>query len=70
MADAIDRDQMRGKIQRMADRCKQRRDGAYKVGYSDACKDAMQKLYECTSLETATRQSEPDDYCNFGEPEE
>jgi hypothetical protein len=52
--DAIDRTQMRGKIQRMTDRCKQRRDGAYKVGYSDACKDAMQKLYECSSLETCT----------------
>lgn len=52
MADVIDRDQIRGKLIRMSDRIKQRRDGPYKVGYSDACKDALQKLGECPSLET------------------
>lgn len=50
--DAIDREQMHGKLQRMRDRVKQRRDGAYKTGYKDACNDALQKLNECQSIET------------------
>lgn len=54
MADAIDRELMDGKLRRMRDRIRQRRDGPYKVGYEDACKDAVQKLNECPSLETAT----------------
>lgn len=52
MADAVDREQMRGKIVRMLHRIRQRRDGPYKVGYSDACRDALQKLDECESLGT------------------
>ena len=52
MADAVDREQVRGKIRRMQDRIRQRRDGPYKVGYADACRDAMQKLDECESLDT------------------
>ena len=54
MADAIDREVMRGKLIRMENRIRQRRDGAYKCGYKDACSDAMQKLEEIPSLETAT----------------
>jgi hypothetical protein len=54
MADAIDRETMRGKLIRMNDRIKQRRDGAYKCGYKDACSDALQKLAEIPSMETAT----------------
>ena len=54
MADAINRDQMYGKLQRMMDRSKQRRDGPYKAGYRDACSDAIQKLGECDSLEVTT----------------
>ena len=54
MADAIDRETIRGKLLRMKDRIKQRRDGPYKVGYRDACQDALQKLGECPSLETDT----------------
>ena len=54
MADAIDRETMYGKLTRMRNRIKQRRDGPYKVGYEDACKDAIQKLAECPKLETAT----------------
>ncbi len=54
MADAIDRELMRGKILRMNDRIRQRRDGPYKCGYKDACLDALQKLAECPSLEVAT----------------
>ena len=50
MADAVDREQMRGKIVRMLHRIRQRRDGPYKVGYSDACRDALQKLEECDRL--------------------
>ena len=50
MADIIDREQIRSKIVRMSHRVRQRRDGPYKVGYSDACKDALQKLDECDSL--------------------
>ena len=53
-ADAIDRDQMRGKLNRMRDRVKQRRDCAYKCGYKDACNDALQKLDEIPSLEQTT----------------
>ena len=54
MADVIDREQMRGKLLRMADRIKQRRDGAYKCGYKDACSDALMKLSECSPLKTDT----------------
>ena len=54
MADAIDREQMDVKLQRMKNRIRQRRDGPYKVGYSDACNDAIQKLSECQRLKTAT----------------
>ena len=50
--DAIDREMINGKLVRMIDRCKQRRDGAYKCGYLDACKDAIHKLTECPSLDT------------------
>lgn len=50
MADAVDREQMRGKIVRMQHRIRQRRDGPYKVGYQDACKDALQKLDECDGM--------------------
>jgi hypothetical protein len=38
----------------MQNRIKQRRDGPYKCGYNDACKDAVQKLTECPSLETTS----------------
>ena len=48
---AIDRDLIHGKLVRMLDRCKQRRDGAYKCGYRDACQDAIQKLNECDDIE-------------------
>ena len=51
MVDAIDREAMRGKLTRMNDRIKQRRDGAYKCGYKDACSDAIQKLAEIPSVE-------------------
>ncbi len=54
VADAIDRETMRGKLLRMNDRIKQRRDGPYKIGYRDACKDALQKLDEVPSMETGT----------------
>lgn len=54
MADAIDREQIYGKLIRMKDRIRQRRDGAYKCGYQDACMDAIHKLSECDSLETVT----------------
>lgn len=54
MADAVDRELIRGKILRMNDRIKQRRDGPYKIGYKDACLDALQKLEECPSLEEIT----------------
>lgn len=52
MADAIDRETMRGKLIRMENRIRQRRDGAYKCGYRDACSDALQKLDEVPSMET------------------
>jgi len=51
MDDVISREEMRTKLVRMKDRVRQRRDGSYKVGYEDACKDSMQKLFECASLE-------------------
>ena len=54
MADAIDRDEISAKLHRMQDRIKQRREGAYKCGYRDACMDALNKLNECSSLETTT----------------
>ena len=54
MADAIDRETMRGKLIRMQNRIRQRRDGAYKCGYKDACSDALQKLDEIPALETDT----------------
>ena len=54
MADIIDREQIRSKIVRMSHRVRQRRDGPYKVGYSDACKDALQKMAECDRLTTDT----------------
>jgi len=54
MTDAIDREQMQRKIYHMRGRNQQRRDGAYKCGYQDACKDALQKLAECDQLTTAT----------------
>ena len=54
MADAIDRETMRGKLIRMQNRIRQRRDGAYKCGYKDACNDALQKLDEIPALETDT----------------
>ena len=52
MADAIDREQMRRKVIQMQNRIKQRRDGGYKCGYNDACKDALQKLDEIPAMET------------------
>lgn len=52
MADAIDRNMMRSKLIRMENRSRQRRDGAYKSGYRDACSDALRKLRECPALET------------------
>lgn len=94
MADAIDREAMRRKVITMKSRIKQRRDGPYKCGYTDACKDAIQKLDEIPSMETdavtrcrecrhaterdttlpycilKNRRQGPDDYCNFGEPDE
>ena len=54
MADAIDLETMRGKLIRMQNRIRQRRDGAYKCGYKDACNDALQKLDEIPALETDT----------------
>lgn len=51
MADAISREQMRRKLTYMLHRLRQRRDGPYKVGYRDACNDALQKLEECDPLE-------------------
>ena len=54
MTDAIDRETMRRKLAGMQNRIKQRRDGPYKCGYNDACKDAVKKLKECPSLETTS----------------
>ena len=54
MADAIDREQANRKLVQMANRIKQRRDGPYKCGYVDACKDAIHKLNECDELEAVT----------------
>lgn len=54
MTDAIDREQMRRKVYTMQNRIKQRREGSYRCGYNDACKDALLKLAECDSLETDT----------------
>ena len=54
MTDAIDREQIQRKLYQMRGRIQQRRDGAYKCGYQDACKDALQKLAECDRLETDT----------------
>ena len=51
---AINKDQLYGKLLRMKERIKQWRNGPYRCGYRDACQDAMQKLNECDILETAT----------------
>jgi len=51
---AIDKDQLEKKLVRMQHRIRQRRDGPYKIGYNDACKDAIQKMNECDILETPT----------------
>ena len=52
MADAIDRAQLRRKLMNMQQRIRQRRDGAYRCGYDDACRDALMNLNGCDQLET------------------
>ena len=52
--DVISRDLIEGKLKRMQDRVKQRRDGSYKCGYNDACNDALQKVNECPSADTTS----------------
>lgn len=49
---AVDRNLLSSKLHRMKDRVRQRRDGPYRCGYTDACKDAIQKLNECPEIET------------------
>jgi len=93
MADAIDREQLRRKLMNMQNRVKQRRDGAYRCGYEDACRDALANLDRCDQLETTAvtrcincqrstekqstmvycllhnRSKNPNDFCNYGEPD-
>ena len=54
MADAIDREQARGKMRSLENRTKQWKDGSFKSGYKSAVRDAIQKISECDSLETDT----------------
>lgn len=54
MEDVISREEIYSKIYRMKDRIRSHREGSYRRGYTDACKDAFQKLGECASLEVVT----------------
>lgn len=54
MADAIDRNQLTGRLYRLASRIRQRKDSAYKSGYSDAIQDAIREAGDCDSLEVTT----------------